>query len=107
MAKSFTLFLRLLRNKFYFTIYSLLFAAKLLGKPKYKGSLLVSGKNNVEIQLSDVPRFIKVYFEGSALTVPCNPQHVDFLNFNLDLCCLTLVIEWDVDSVRTVVWEIY
>ena len=27
-------------------------------------SLLVSGKNNVEIQLSDVPRFIKVYFEG-------------------------------------------
>lgn len=107
MKNNISLIFRTIYNKLWFLLYFLLFKLEFNLKPVFSGSLLVSGKNSVEINLPEAPSFIKVYFDGSATTIPCNPQHSDTLTYNLDLCCLLLTISWDVDSVRTVVWEIY
>jgi hypothetical protein len=96
-----------LYHEVYFFLYSILFYLNLLSCPKKTGTILVSDKGEAKIQMCHTPKFVRVFFNDKCLEIPCNPQQIDYLTYDLDLCCLVLNISWDVSSVREVVWELY
>lgn len=107
MKNMFINFMCCLYHKVYFVIYSILFALGFYPVPMSRGMMVVSGQDHAEIKLSETPKYVKVYFNDQCVVVPCDPQKPDFVSSNLDLCCLTLNICWDVSGVREIIWELY
>jgi hypothetical protein len=74
------------------------------------GELIVTGKNNVRIRLEGFPSLIEVAFKGEECEVPCNPHHVDSLEYevhasNTVRSGFVLVIKWSVTNVREIKWQ--
>lgn len=78
------------------------------------GELIVVGKDQASFTLIKHPALIKVRFEGDGCIIPCNPQHCDFLDWqlvgeskNLFGHKYSLLIHWRVSGVRKIVWEAF
>jgi hypothetical protein len=75
------------------------------------GELTVTGKNSIHIPLEHLPAEVKVYFKDDCEVVPCNPHHVDRLEYevhtnNKHHMHFMLIVKWDVSDVREIVWHV-
>jgi len=77
------------------------------------GELIVSGKDQVEIHLSGMPREVKCHFKDlQVCPAPCDIHHVDSLEYQVHHSIrhhskYVLRINWSVSSVREIVWHIF
>jgi hypothetical protein len=75
------------------------------------GELVVSSKGDVNILLEKLPAEVKVHFKHEKEIVPCNPSHVDELQYSVHTnnnshhYKFVLIIKWNVSGVREIVWE--
>lgn len=74
------------------------------------GELVVSGKDSLNIHLKGLPKKVSVHFVDDCDLVPCNPHHVDFLEYEVHVSHthhhgFTLVINWHVSGVREIKWS--
>lgn len=74
------------------------------------GELIVTGKNSIHIHLAKLPGEVKVYFKDECDITPCNPHHVDSLEYEVHASNthhhgFVLVINWNVSGVREIVWR--
>lgn len=75
-----------------------------------KGELTVSGTNSVEIRLHAFPSEVKVEFNDEIIPVPCNPHHVDHLEYDVHTSThhhkgFKLIIRWSVADTREITWK--
>ena len=74
-----------------------------------KGELLVTGQGSIDIDLNAAPAETRAHFKDdeSIVIVPCNPQHIDDLEFEVRLVNGTyhLHLTWSVSSSRVILWE--
>ena len=76
-----------------------------------KGELIVTGSNSLSIPLNGMPSEVRAYFKDEFEVLPCNPQDVDFLEYQVQNSSLTIpstfvwVISWSVSGVREIVWH--
>lgn len=75
-----------------------------------KGELVVLGKNFISIPLEGLPCEVHAHFTDEKDIVPCNPQHVDSLEYDVHVSNshhkkYVLIIKWDVSAVREVKWK--
>ena len=73
-----------------------------------EGELIVTGDDEIHIELPKHPKEILVAFGRHCEVTPCNPRHHDKLkyyicNFHRKSC---LVIKWDVSNSRKVIWQV-
>jgi hypothetical protein len=86
----------------------------------YHGKLLVSGKNHIDIQLSDRPDRVIIKWEGAPTVTPCDHNEPDKFGWHiLKEKRVThhhhggyssrhiLRINWEVTGIREIVWKIY
>jgi len=71
------------------------------------GELIVTGEDEVHIELPKRPKEILSLFSRHCEWTPCNPNHYDELKcfvckFHRGYC---LVIKWNVSNTRKIVWE--
>jgi len=78
------------------------------------GELIVTGKDKAVIPLHGLPRKVNVHFKHGCDVVPCNPQHEDCLEYEIQSnhCHhhhhdFVLVIKWHVSGVREIVWTVH
>ena len=81
------------------------------------GELIVTGKDKAIIPLHGLPLEVKVRFRNPLDHVPCNPQHEDCLEYEVQSsghhhhhshhCGFVLVIKWHVSGVREIVWRVH
>ena len=75
------------------------------------GELIVIGKDQVVILLHGMPDGIKCRFRHEHHIVPCNPHHVDSLEYevraNHHCKGYVLVIKWNVSGVREIIWHVH
>lgn len=98
------------------------------------GELIVTGKDKAVIPLHGLPRKVNCHFKHGCDVVPCNPQHEDCLEYEIqsnhchhdddhDDCDhghhndrghhhhhhhdFVLVIKWHVSGVREIVWTVH
>ena len=74
-----------------------------------QGELDVSGKDKYKIELHGFPREVKVHFTDNAYIVPCNPHHLDYVEYEIHASNtvhsgFVLVISWEVTGVRQIKW---
>lgn len=74
-----------------------------------QGELTVTGQDQFTVVLHAVPDKIVVRFtDDDDAPVPCNPHHVDTLEYEVvHGNPPTLVIKWNVSSLRDVKWHAY
>ena len=75
------------------------------------GELVVTGKGEVRIPLHKLPSDVHAHFKHELEVAPCNPHHVDTLEYDVHISFTTLggfvlLISWSVSSVREVVWRV-
>jgi hypothetical protein len=72
------------------------------------GELIVTGAGEAIIQLRNFPGEVKVKFINDLELVPCNPQHVDTLEYEVQTTAtgVVLVVTWNVTGVREVKWHV-
>lgn len=75
------------------------------------GELIVTGKNSIHIILDRMPAEVRCHFKHEAEIVPCNPQGVDFIEYDVHTSNtvrsgLILIIKWSVSGVREIVWHV-
>lgn len=87
---------------------------RLKGNIMQSGELIVTGKDQASFMLIKCPALIKIRFEGDGCVIPCNPQHYDFLDWQLITESKnifghkhSLLIHWGVTGVRKIVWEAF
>lgn len=96
-----------------------------LGVPMLSGELIVTGKEDVEIELGNRhPKYIVVRFKDHHMMIPCNPKHHDHLKWEVknhhqshkhdrrhEHCNhedrYVLKIYWHVTGVRHISWVVY
>jgi len=71
------------------------------------GELIVTGEDEIHIELPKRPKEVLAMFSRSICLTPCNPRHFDELkcyvcHFHKKYC---LVIKWNVSNTRKIVWE--
>jgi hypothetical protein len=88
------------------------------------GELIVTGEDCIELKLKSHPVKVIVAFKDDCKIVPCNPQHSDELNWDLEAdphhrhpvsgkkhthkhTPFILNISWRVSGVRTIFWAVY
>ncbi len=72
------------------------------------GEVVVTGKDSLSLKLPRCPKDISVYFKDEGNLVPCNPCQDDLI-WVTEKCGKRnhkLLIKWQVDGIRTVVWNI-
>lgn len=79
------------------------------------GDILVSGEDSIEIQLGrGTPKCIMVFFADDVVSVPCNPEYFDYLEYYLVQNLSThnwhskksLIISWHVNGSRRISWNV-
>jgi hypothetical protein len=72
------------------------------------GELIVTGTDQVTIDLNDFPSEVKVHFKDEAQIVPCNPHHLDTLEFEVQTTVsgFVLLVKWSVTNVREIKWHV-
>lgn len=78
---------------------------------KLFGKLFVSGKGNLEFVFKKHPKHIIVYFDDECHPIPCNPCNPgvdDYLFWSISKHTkhYVLTINWDVESMRTIIWKV-
>lgn len=80
------------------------------------GDLVVVGNSKVIIPLRDLPFRVEVHFRKKPGPVPCDPHHrkKDKLKYEVHRHYVghcrnqyTLVIKWQVHSIREIFWNVY
>jgi hypothetical protein len=73
------------------------------------GEIVVSGQDSLEVILHKKPKCVKLYFKDDCNVTPCNPVHFDSLTYSIEknVCKYILKIDWNVASIRTIVWHIH
>lgn len=74
------------------------------------GEITVTGKGEVLIPLHKFPSEVHVAFKDELEVVPCNPHHVDMLEYDVHKSHthhggFSLQIRWRVSGLREVVWR--
>ena len=78
---------------------------------KVFGKLFVSGAGSSEFTFKNCPENVFVYFDDECHSMPCNPcdpGQEDNLDWNIieHRHHFTLVIDWEVSSMRTICWKV-
>jgi hypothetical protein len=71
------------------------------------GELLVTGKDEIVLELDKCPCDIRLFFKDDCVMTPCSPKQMD--SFNWELCndgCWCLKISWEVSGARVLVWNV-
>lgn len=71
------------------------------------GELIVTGTDQISINLNGMPAEVKVRFKDEEQIVPCNPHHLDFLEFEIQsVVGFILLIKWNVTNIREIKWHV-
>jgi hypothetical protein len=77
------------------------------------GELIVTGKDEAKIHLNDKPARVECRFIDDDISVPCNPNHFDALEYEVHshdgffTMTYHLVIRWSVQNTREIAWAVY
>lgn len=73
------------------------------------GELIVIGRDSITIPLKGAPAEVHVCFEHDLEVIPCNPQHRDELEWEVQSdidASFVLMIKWGVTGVRGIKWKV-
>ncbi len=72
------------------------------------GQLVVTGTDEVVLQLEKCPCEIRVFFKDECVMTPCSPVQMDTLDWELsnDGCHWYLTVNWEVSGARVVSWNV-
>jgi hypothetical protein len=76
------------------------------------GEITAIGLGDVIIPLHKVPARVEVRFKDDLIIIPCNPQHLDELEYDVHVSHhhhggFILKIKWEVSGLREIVWNVF